>query len=172
MSRRMVACLLLFPLAGGLVACNKSSAGDGVSDPARDMSGGVATSVGTATRGFAGALLKAGENAEGGVPFGPDYKVQIRGDSAVLIMDPAPGDSINALQPPVLEFDNGDRFVFSGTSVSADSAYFTSDVTLTVPTGMFPIRAALHTSYCPAGERVCRMSTRPVVIEWDERGKR
>ncbi len=95
---------------------------------------------------------------------GPGIRADFSGDLVVLVMEPASGDSINALQPPVLETIDGNRRTFSGMAVTPDSAYFIGDITLALSRAVLPLRATLHTSYCRSGERLCRSVSRPVEI--------
>jgi len=80
-------------------------------------------------------------------------------------MDPAPGDQINALQPPALVLENGQRLLFAGLAVTTDSAYFVGEVALTIPAATLPIRGELTTSYCRKGENLCRTAKRQIVSE-------
>ena len=96
---------------------------------------------------------------------GPPVR-QVRTDSGVrLLMDPAPGDQINALQPPALVLENGQRLLFAGLAVTTDSAYFVGEVALTIPAATLPIRGELTTSYCRKGENLCRTAKRQIVSE-------
>jgi hypothetical protein len=87
------------------------------------------------------------------------------GDSVRLEVIVQVGDQINAFQPPILTTDNGRRLVLRGSAITADSAYFTTPVTLTVERTALPIRGRLVTSYCRAGEKLCRSATQDVVID-------
>jgi hypothetical protein len=82
----------------------------------------------------------------------------------MLVMAPAPGDQINALQPPLLQTPNGQRLLFTGSAVTADSSYFVGDVTLTVSQDALPLEGTLTTSYCRKGENLCRSAKRLVVV--------
>jgi hypothetical protein len=76
-----------------------------------------------------------------------------RGDETRLTLLAAPGARINARLLPALERTGGSVLRFHGTSLTADSSYFTAPPTLDVegdPSGV--IRA----SVCPEGEAVCR----------------
>jgi hypothetical protein len=96
---------------------------------------------------------------------GPPVR-QVRTDTGVrLLMDPAPGDQINALQPPVLVLKNGQRLLFAGLAVTSDSAYFVGEVALALPAATPPIRGELTTSYCRKGENLCRTAKRQIVAE-------
>lgn len=96
--------------------------------------------------------------------LGPNVRVDFRTDSVRLVIDAAPGDQINALQPPVLELPSGQRLSFQGSAITPDSAYFVGDVVLMLPRSNVPAEAKLHTSYCRAGERLCRSVSRTVRI--------
>ncbi|AMW03799.1 hypothetical protein [Gemmatimonas phototrophica] len=91
---------------------------------------------------------------------------QVRSAAGVrLVMDPAPGDQINALQPPVLVLANGQRLLFAGSAVTKDSAYFVGEVALSVPAATLPLRGELTTSYCRKGENLCRTAKRQIAAE-------
>ena len=91
---------------------------------------------------------------------------QVRSEAGVrLVMDPAPGDQINALQPPVLVLANGQRLLFAGSAVTKDSAYFVGEVALSVPAATLPLRGELTTSYCRKGENLCRTAKRQIAAE-------
>jgi hypothetical protein len=91
---------------------------------------------------------------------------QVRTDTGVrLLMDPAPGDQINALQPPALELANGQRLLFAGLAVTKDSAYFVGEVALAIPAASLPMRGELTTSYCRKGENLCRTAKRQIIAE-------
>ncbi|WP_439642702.1 hypothetical protein [Gemmatimonas sp.] len=95
---------------------------------------------------------------------GPPYRVERLQVGAKLVMDPAPGDQINALQPPVIQTANGQRLLFAGSAVTADSSYFVGDVTLTLSQDALPLEGTLTTSYCRKGENLCRSAKRLVVV--------
>ena len=95
---------------------------------------------------------------------GPNVRVEHTADSLRLVMDAAAGDQINALQPPVLELRDGSRLTFVGGALTPDSAYFVGDVELMLPRQVAPAKATLHTSYCRAGERLCRSVSREVLL--------
>jgi hypothetical protein len=95
---------------------------------------------------------------------GPPYRVERLQAGAMLVMDPAPGDQINALQPPAIQTANGQRLLFTGSAVTADSSYFVGDVTLTVSQDALPLEGTLTTSYCRKGENLCRSAKRLVVV--------
>lgn len=95
---------------------------------------------------------------------GPNVRLEYQADSVRLVMDATPGDQINALQPPVLELRDGRRLSFAGSEITSDSAYFVGDVALMLPRAIAPTQATLHTSYCRAGERLCRSVSRTVQI--------
>jgi hypothetical protein len=98
------------------------------------------------------------------VDSGPAVRVEQRADSVRLVMAPNPGDQINALQPPLLVTENGRRLLFAGSAVTDDSAYFVGDVSLTLPDSARPLAGTLTTSYCRAGERLCRSAKRMVRV--------
>ena len=83
---------------------------------------------------------------------GPPVRFDSTAPRARLVMDPKPGDQINALQPPVLQTIDGRRLMFGGSAVTKDSAYFVGDVVLMLEAGALPIEGTLITSYCRAGE--------------------
>jgi len=98
------------------------------------------------------------------VDSGPPLAVQRVANGARLLVDPRPGDQINALLPPFIQTDDGRRLQFEGPAVTEDSAYFVGAVTALVADSLLPLRGTLHTSYCKAGERLCRSAKRPVQI--------
>lgn len=150
---------VLFLLAAVLVAACSKAVGDAADGVQEGLS--AASESGNS---FGGALASLNNSAEP-ADLGPGYRVLFQNDSVVLVIEPSLGDSVNALQPPVLQLKNGERFVFGGTSVGSDSAYFTSEVTLALPISRLPVDAVLHTSYCRAGERLCRSAARPVLVK-------
>jgi len=79
-------------------------------------------------------------------------------------MDPEPGDRINALQPPVLQTTDGRRLEFRGSAVTTDSAYFVGEVVLPLGEEALPLEGTLITSYCRAGEKLCRTAKRAVRV--------
>ncbi len=93
---------------------------------------------------------------------GPPVRFDSTAPRARLVMDPKPGDQINALQPPVLQTTDGRRLMFGGSAVTKDSAYFVGDVVLMLEAGALPIEGTLITSYCRAGEKLCRTARREV----------
>lgn len=95
---------------------------------------------------------------------GPPVRLDRTASGVRLVMDPAPGDRINALQPPVLQTTNGRRLAFRGSTVTSDSAYFTGDVTLDLAAAVLPLEGTLLTSYCRAGEKLCRTAKRAVRV--------
>ena len=136
-----------------------------------DAGGGATPDVATT-----GAASGAGEgigaalrgSTRGDAPehdLGPDVRADFHGDSVILTVLASPGDQINALQPPVLEMTDGARHVFAGHGITPDSAYFTGAVSLVLPRTVVPLTATLLTSYCRAGERLCRSASRPVRIQ-------
>lgn len=99
------------------------------------------------------------------VDSGPRMKQERLADRVRLVMDPNPGDQINALQPPVLEMASGTRVLFAGTNITSDSLYFVGDVTAEVPASTLPLNGTLTTSYCRKGENLCRSARRLVQID-------
>jgi hypothetical protein len=98
------------------------------------------------------------------VDSGPPVRFDRTAAGVRLVMDPAPGDQINALQPPVLQTTDGRRLAFRGSTVTSDSAYFTGDVTLDLAAAVLPLEGTLLTSYCRAGEKLCRTAKRAVRV--------
>lgn len=99
------------------------------------------------------------------VDSGPPLAVQHTATGAKLAVNPRPGDQINALLPPFIETDDGRRLQFEGPAVTEDSAYFVGAVTTLVADSLLPLRGTLHTSYCKAGERLCRSARRAVHVD-------
>jgi len=93
---------------------------------------------------------------------GPPVRLDSAAQGTRLVMDPKPGDQINALQPPVLQTTDGRRLEFRGSAVTKDSAYFVGDVVLPLDGTALPIEGTLITSYCRAGEKLCRTAKRVV----------
>lgn len=93
---------------------------------------------------------------------GPAVRLDTTAAGLRLVMVPRPGDQINALQPPVLETTDGRRLDFRGPAVTADSAYFVGDVVSDLAPGALPLEGNLTTSYCRAGEKLCRTAQRVV----------
>jgi hypothetical protein len=93
---------------------------------------------------------------------GPPVRLDSTAQGTRLVMDPKPGDQINALQPPVLQTSDGRRLEFRGSAVTTDSAYFVGDVVLSLEATALPIEGTLITSYCRAGEKLCRTAKREV----------
>lgn len=108
-------------------------------------------------------LPKFGDPAA--VDSGPPLAVQRTTTGARLEVNPRPGDQINALLPPFIETDDGRRLQFEGPAVTEDSAYFVGAVTTLVADSLLPLRGTLHTSYCKAGERLCRSARRAVQVD-------
>jgi len=131
-----------------LVACSSASE---QSTPVADSTAPVISAIPT--------LPKVG-------PLETDSGPPVRLDSAAqgmrLVMDPKPGDQINALQPPVLQTTDGRRLEFRGSAVTTDSAYFIGDVVLPLEGTALPLEGTLTTSYCRAGEKLCRTAKRAV----------
>lgn len=98
------------------------------------------------------------------VDSGPGVKQERSANGVRLVMDPNPGDQINALQPPVIEAANGKRVLFAGTAITKDSLYFVGDVTAEIPAAELPLEGTLTTSYCRKGENLCRSARRQVVV--------
>ncbi|WP_337170150.1 hypothetical protein [Gemmatimonas aurantiaca] len=133
----------------------RSATPDGV---ATDAASGASEGIGAALRGFTRGAASERD-------LGPDIRVNFRGDSVILTVLASPGDQINALQPPVLEMTDGARHAFVGHGITPDSAYFTGEVSLVLPRTLVPLTATLLTSYCRAGEQLCRSASRPVRIQ-------
>lgn len=93
---------------------------------------------------------------------GPPVRLDSAAQGTRLVMDPKPGDQINALQPPVLQTTDGRRLEFRGSAVTKDSAYFVGDVVLPLDGAALPLEGTLITSYCRAGEKLCRTAKRVV----------
>lgn len=85
------------------------------------------------------------------------------GSDRTLRLDPAPGARINALLPPVLTLNGGERFAFDNDSLTADSSYFIGHPT-TVIGATTARRATLNASVCPAGLRVCLSVELPIAL--------
>lgn len=98
------------------------------------------------------------------VDSGPPVKLDTSAAALRLVMDPKPGDQISALQPPFLQTTNGRRLEFRGSAVTKDSLYFVGDVVLALDADTLPLDGTLTTSYCRAGEKVCRTASRTVSI--------
>jgi hypothetical protein len=98
------------------------------------------------------------------VDSGPPVKLDSTASSLRLVMDPHPGDQISALQPPFLQTTNGRRLEFRGPAVTKDSLYFVGDVVVALDADALPLDGTLTTSYCRAGEKVCRTAKRVVSI--------
>lgn len=113
---------------------------------------------------FDGIAL-SNEPPEPTAEVGPELRAGFGEDSVILLVEPAVGDSINAMQPPVLELNDGSRHVFSGRAITSDSTYFTGDVRLVLSRSLLPLKGTLYTSYCRSGERLCRSVTRTVHVE-------
>lgn len=77
-----------------------------------------------------------------------------------LVLRAAPGVRINAQAAPALEQPGAPVRRFTADSVTADSAYFTTDPSLVVAGRP---RGRVVASVCPAGEYVCR----PVFLPLD-----
>ena len=93
---------------------------------------------------------------------GPPVRLVLTDTVRRLVMDPKPGDQISALQPPMLQTTDGRHLEFRGSAVTKDSAYFVGDVVLELEEGALPLDGALTTSYCRAGEKLCRTAKRMV----------
>lgn len=93
---------------------------------------------------------------------GPSVRLDTTARGPRLVMVPRPGDQINALQPPVLQTTDGRRLDFRGPAVTSDSAYFVGEVVSELAPGALPLEGTLTTSYCRAGEKLCRTARRAV----------
>ncbi|GAB1343003.1 hypothetical protein MASR1M101_21300 [Gemmatimonas sp.] len=98
------------------------------------------------------------------IDSGPPVKLDTTAAALRLVMNPHPGDQISALQPPFLQTRNGRRLEFRGSAVTKDSLYFVGDVVLPLPADVVTLDGTLTTSYCRAGEKVCRTASRVVSI--------
>lgn len=95
---------------------------------------------------------------------GPPLMLERATGAVLLTVDARSGDQINALLPPFIKTTNGRRLDFGGSAVTADSAYFIGAVTVRVADSLLPLTGTLHTSYCRAGENLCRSAQRAVQI--------
>jgi hypothetical protein len=95
---------------------------------------------------------------------GPPVRLDSTAHGRQLVMDPKPGDQINALQPPVLQTSDGRRLELRGPAVTTDSAYFVGAVAVPLDADALPIEGTLTTSYCRAGEKLCRTAKRVVRV--------
>lgn len=93
---------------------------------------------------------------------GPAVRLDTAAGARRLVMVPRPGDQINALQPPVLTTTNGRRLEFRGPAVTSDSSYYVGDVVAALAPDALPLEGTLVTSYCRAGEKLCRTAKRAV----------
>lgn len=75
-------------------------------------------------------------------------------DERTLRLDAAPGARINARLPPALVLSDSTRFIFTSTSLTADSSYFTDSPTASVSTARAK-SGTLFASVCPAELLVC-----------------
>lgn len=96
------------------------------------------------------------------IDSGPPVRLDRTAQGARVVMLPDSGDQINALQPPVLTTSNGRRLAFRGPAVTSDSAYFVGAVMLPLGPADLPLEGTLVTSYCRAGEKLCRTARREV----------
>jgi hypothetical protein len=152
--RQLSTLLLCAATTVALLACAADAPPDGQVSVAPD----------TSALGVPSALPALPQVGTITVDSGPAVRVEQRADSVRLVMAPNPGDQINALQPPLLVTDNGRRLLFAGSTVTGDSAYFVGDVILTLPDSARPLEGTLTTSYCRAGEHLCRSAKRTVRV--------
>ncbi len=132
---------------------------------AEPSSNGHSSAVDTTQSPMISALPQLPRVGPAEVDSGPRVKQERIADGVRLVMDPNPGDQINALQPPVLDAANGTRVAFAGTAITGDSLYFVGDVTALVPASALPLDGTLTTSYCRKGENLCRSARRQVQID-------
>ncbi len=156
-SRRLAAALTVV----GVVAVAACASGDSA-EAGKTANSAPAADAGLLGNAMSGVRPDGRDDAAN--DSGPDVRVELRPDSVRLVMDAKVGDQINALQPPVLELPGGSRLSFRGTATTPDSAYFVGDVVLMLSRATAPTEATLHTSYCRAGERLCRSVSRTVQI--------
>lgn len=147
---------LLFAGAGLATACQSggdrmASTGQAVSETAEAVGGSVLPRL---------PLLADAAKPDSGPPL----VVRREGHGMRLTVDARDGDQIKALQPPYLEMSDGRRLAFEGPAVTDDSAYFVGPVSAHVGDSVLPLRGTLHTSYCRAGEHLCRSAKRTVHV--------
>lgn len=145
-------------LTAGVAGCAPSS-----DQPAPSTADTTAASTDGKVSSALPRLPRFGDPAA--VDSGPPLAVQHTATGARLEVNPRPGDQINALLPPFIETDDGRRLQFEGPAVTEDSAYFVGAVTTLVADSLLPLRGTLHTSYCKAGERLCRSAKRAVQVD-------
>lgn len=154
--------LLALATLAVLTACASDRTADSGSQSAlNDQSAALENGLGAV---FDGIALSNGP-PEPTAEVGPELRASFGEDSVILLVEPAVGDSINAMQPPVLELKDGSRHVFAGRAITNDSTYFIGDVTLVLSRSLLPLKGTLYTSYCRSGERLCRSVTRTVLVE-------
>lgn len=95
----------------------------------------------------------------------PDLDLTFATDSVRLTISVEPGARVNALLPPVIEGNDGRRFLLRAPTVTEDSAYFVERASVTVARSALPIRGTLRTSFCRSDERLCRSAERAVLLE-------
>lgn len=96
---------------------------------------------------------------------GPPLVITRDDGGLLLAVDARNGDQINALLPPYLETADGRRLHFGASALTEDSAYFIGQVTARVGDSLLPLHGTLHTSYCRAGENLCRSAKRAVRVD-------
>ena len=69
-----------------------------------------------------------------------------------------PSVQINAQLKPSLELKDGTVLRFDSPHVTTDSAYFTADPQLLLPTGV-SAKGKIRASVCDSGQAVCRLAT-------------
>lgn len=79
------------------------------------------------------------------------------GQNIEVTLRPSRGARINALVPPTLELGDGGRIQLTGVRETADTSYFSGQLTAVLPGRQRRIVGTLRLSVCPSGERVCRV---------------
>lgn len=74
-----------------------------------------------------------------------------------VTLRPSPGARINALVPPTLELGDGGRIQLTGVRETADTSYFSGQLTAVLPGKQRRVVGTLRLSVCPSGERACRV---------------
>ena len=80
-------------------------------------------------------------------PAGPDTR---------LTLVPAPHIKLNARVEPALELPDGRVIRFDSSDLTADSAYFASPPSATLPGRQKRVRGTVRASICENGAPVCR----------------
>lgn len=79
------------------------------------------------------------------------------GQNIEVTLRPSRGARINALVPPTLELGDGGRIQLTGVRETADTSYFSGQLTAVLPAKRRRVVGTLRLSVCPSGERVCRL---------------